>query len=58
MMMVTPAGEVSLIIFDKLIIDYVSVQYVQPNQDQNNFELNTPLVQEISQDPLKQFLNN
>jgi hypothetical protein len=35
---------------------FFSVDYKK--QDEHSFELNTPLVQDIAQDPLKQFLNN
>ena len=58
MMMVTPAGKVSLIFFEKLIIHNFSVEYEKQNQDENSFDLNTPLVQDITQDPLKHFFNN
>ena len=57
MIMVTLAGKVSLEIFDKLIVGCISVEYEKSKQDENSFELNTPLVQDIAQDPLKQFLN-
>ena len=58
MMVVTLTGKVCLEIFDKLIIECISVEYEKSKQDKNSFELNTPLVQDIAQDPLKQFLNN
>ena len=35
-----------------------SVEYEKQKQEQNSFELNTPLVQDIAQDPLKLFLHN
>ena len=37
---------------------FFSVDYEKQKQDEHSFELNTPLVQDIAQDPLKQFLNN